>query len=188
MTIADVSGKGVPAALFMAVSKTMLKNRTIVGGKPSEILHDVNNWLCEGNESCMFVTVWHGILNFSTGELVCANAGHENPGIRTGDDPFRLVRTSHGVSMGLIEDSEFEDEHYHLSSGDALFVYTDGAPEANAPDGSMFGEEKLESVLSSVSKHDTPQMIIEKVKAAVDEFENGAPQYDDLTMLCLIMN
>nr|MCR5025143.1 PP2C family protein-serine/threonine phosphatase [Lachnospiraceae bacterium] len=188
LTIADVSGKGVPAALFMAVSKTMLKNRTIVGDTPSAILHDVNNWLCEGNDSCMFVTVWHGILTVSTGELVCANAGHENPGIRSDGAPFRLIKSEHGVSLGLLENMEFEDEHYVLSSGDAVFVYTDGVPEAHASDESMFGEDRLESVLSGVSKDDTPQDIMKKVSDAVNEFAEDAAQYDDLTMLCLIMN
>ncbi len=188
LTIADVSGKGVPAALFMAVSKTMIKNRTIVGGTPSDIIHDVNNWLCEGNDSCMFVTVWHGILTVSTGELVCTNAGHEYPGIRSGSDPFRLIRTEHAVPLGLMPDAEFEDEHYVLSSGDALFVYTDGVPEAHSADDSMFEENGLESVLSEVSKDDTPEDIVKRVSDAVNKFAEDAAQYDDLTMMCLIMN
>ncbi|MBR2186920.1 MAG: SpoIIE family protein phosphatase [Lachnospiraceae bacterium] len=188
LTIADVSGKGVPAALFMAVSKTMLKNRTNVGGNPSEILRDVNNWLCEGNDSCMFVTVWLGILTISTGSLISANAGHENPGLRSGGDPFRLIRTDHGSPLGLMEGIEFSNEEYTLSSGDALFVYTDGVPEANAGDGTMFGEERLESVLSEVSPEDAPETIMKKVRAAVDGFAGDTPQYDDLTMLCLVIN
>ncbi len=188
LTIADVSGKGVPAALFMAVSKTMLKNRTIVGGTPAEILHDVNNWLCEGNDSCMFVTVWHGILTISTGELVSANAGHENPGVRSGGSAFSLVKTNHGAPLGLVKENEYNDEHNVLSRGDALFVYTDGVPEANTTDEKMFGEERLEEVLSAVSKDDAPDAIMQKVKEAVDEFAGDAPQYDDLTMLCIIMN
>ncbi|MCR4589486.1 MAG: PP2C family protein-serine/threonine phosphatase [Lachnospiraceae bacterium] len=186
LTIADVSGKGVPAALFMAVSKTMLKNRTIVGGKPSEILRDVNNWLCEGNDSCMFVTVWHGILTISTGELISANAGHEYPGIRT-EERFSLMHSSHGSPLGLVPGMVFDDEEYRLSPGDALFVYTDGVPEANASDESMFGEERLEAVLSTVTREDTPQIIMQKVKDAVDEFAGDTPQFDDLTMLCLVM-
>lgn len=188
MTIADVSGKGVPAALFMSVSKTMLKNRTLVGGKPSEILADVNNWLCEGNDNCMFVTIWHAILTISTGELICANAGHEYPGFRFGDKPFELVKTDHGTTLGLVEDLEYADEYYTLREGDALFVYTDGVPEATREDESMFGEERLESVLAGVGKDDTPEMIMAKVRSAVDEFAGEAPQYDDLTMLCLVMN
>ncbi|MBO6137496.1 MAG: PP2C family protein-serine/threonine phosphatase [Lachnospiraceae bacterium] len=188
MTIADVSGKGVPASLFMAVSKTMLKNRTLVGGSPASVLKDVNNWLCEGNDSCMFVTVWHGILTISTGELVCANAGHENPGFRMGDEPFRLIRKDHGLALGLIENEEFVEEHYRLSSGDAVFVYTDGVPESHALDESMFGEDRLEQVLSTVAKDAAPREIMEKVGAAVEEFAGDAPQYDDITMLCLIIN
>ncbi len=188
LTIADVSGKGVPASLFMAVSKTMLKNRTILGGKPSEILADVNNWLCEGNDNCMFVTVWHSILTISTGELVCANAGHENPGIRSGDGTFKLIRTEHGMMLGVMEGLTFTDEYYTLAPGDALFVYTDGVPEANNVDEKLFGEDKLESVLSTVLNEDTPQDVMKKVRSAVDVFAGAAPQYDDLTMLCLVMN
>ena len=188
LTIADASGKGVPAALFMAVSKTMLKNRTLVGGTPADILRDVNNWLCEGNDSCMFVTVWLAILTVSTGELICANAGHEKPAIRSGDEPFRLIDGEHGLSLGVIKDTGFEDEYYKLSSGDAVFVYTDGVPEAHSGDDSMFGEDRLEAVLSQVSKDETPEEIMNRVKTAVNEFSADEPQYDDVTMLCLIRN
>ena len=188
LTVADVSGKGVPAALFMAVSKTMLKNRTTVGGTPAEILKDVNNWLCEGNDSCMFVTVWHGILTISTGALISANAGHEYPGFRPGNGSFSLVRTEHGSPLGLMEDMEYQNEEYALSPGSAFFVYTDGVPEANASDGAMFGEDSLESVLSEVTPEDAPDEIMKKVRHAVDEFAGDTPQYDDLTMLCLVMN
>ena len=188
LTIADVSGKGVPASLFMAVSKTMLKNRTVVGGTPSAILTDVNNWLCEGNDNCMFVTVWLGILTISTGELICSNAGHENPGFRSKGKGFRLVKTEHGSPLGLMEDMEFKDEKYMLSPGDAVFVYTDGVPEANASDESMFGEKRLEEVLSAVSENDSPQIIMQKVRKAVDEFAGDTPQFDDLTMLCFTLN
>lgn len=189
LTIADVCGKGVPASLFMAVSKTMIKNRTLVGGShPSEILADVNNWLCEGNDNCMFVTVWHSILKISTGELVCANAGHENPGIRSKDGSFKLIRTEHGMMLGVMENLTFKDEYYTLAPGDALFVYTDGVPEAKNADENMFGEDKLESVLSTVINEDTSQDVMQKVRNAVDVFAGKAPQYDDLTMLCLVMN
>ena len=188
LTIADVSGKSVPAALFMAVSKTMLKNRTTIGGTPAEILRDVNNWLCEGNDSCMFVTVWIGILTISTGVLISANAGHEDPGVRSGNSSFSLIKTDHGSPLGLMEGLEYDDEEYILSPGSALFVYTDGVPEANDSDGAMFGEERLASTLSEIVPEDTPEMIMKKVRTAVDEFAGDAPQYDDLTMLCLVMN
>lgn len=185
MTIADVSGKGVPAALFMAVSKTMLKIRTVAGGTPARILRDVNNWLCEGNDSCMFVTVWHGIYTISTGELICANAGHENPGIRSGNEPFKLIRREHGLPLGVMEGAEFEDETFKFSSGDAFFIYTDGVPEAHAADDTMYGEDGLEKALATVTKDDQPQDIMTRVRTSVDDFVKDAPQYDDLTMLCL---
>ncbi|MBQ7615180.1 MAG: PP2C family protein-serine/threonine phosphatase [Butyrivibrio sp.] len=187
MTIADVSGKGVPAALFMAVSKTMLKNRTQIGGKPSEILKDVNNWLCEGNDSCMFVTVWHGILTISTGELVCANAGHEYPMIRYNNELFKAVRSEHGMMLGIMENVTFVDECYMLNKGDALFQYTDGIPEAINSNEEMFGEERLEAVLQTLSGDEMPREIMRKVRNSVNEFVGTSSQFDDLTMLCLVM-
>ncbi len=188
LTIADVSGKGVASALFMAMSKIMLKNRTLLGGTPSQILTDVNNWICEGNENLMFVTVWHAILTISTGELVCANAGHEYPAIRFGEKPFELIKTEHSVVLGAFDDLEFEDETYILSSGDALFVYTDGVTEAQTADEAMFGEERLTDALRLCGSDDTPEEIIAKVREAIDSYTGSAPQYDDYTMLCLVMN
>ena len=143
----------------------------MIGGTPSEILRSVNNWLCEGNDNCMFVTVWLGILTISTGVLISANAGHENPGVRSGDGTFTLIRTEHGSPLGLMTGMEYEDEEYTLAPGSALFEYTDGIPEANDSDGSMFGEERLESVLSEVHLDDTPEDIMNKVRAAVDDLQ-----------------
>ena len=187
MTIADVSGKGVPAALFMSVSKTMIKNRTKVGGTPAEILNDVNKWLCEGNDNMMFVTVWHVILTVSTGELICANAGHECPVVRMGEKSFEILKTEHGPMMGVIEDLNYVDERLTLSSGDVIFVYTDGVPEANTADDKMFGMDRLKTVLDGTVNETIPETIIRIVKSAVDDFADGAPQYDDVTMLCLVM-
>ena len=187
LTIADVSGKGVPASLFMAVSKAVIKNRTLTGGTPSQILYDVNNRLTEGNDSMMFVTVWHAILTISTGELICANGGHEYPGLRSGDKAFELIKTEHGPVLGIMEGSEYTDERYTLAPGDALFVYTDGVPEANNAEGEMFGEERLEAVLAQIGKGDTPETIAKAVRKAVDDFACDTPQYDDVTMLCLVM-
>lgn len=186
LTIADVTGKGVPASLFMAVSKTILKNRTLEGGTPAQILEAANNQICEGNDNSMFVTVWLGILTISTGEMVCANGGHEYPGLRQKGEPFRLVRTKHGLALGVMEDMTYLDEHYQLSPGDSLFVYTDGVTEANRTDGSMFGETRLEQVLAGTKADDTPAMILEEVRSAVDDFVGDAPQFDDLTMLCVV--
>ena len=186
MTIADVSGKGIPAALFMAVSKTILKNRTLMGGSPAEILYDANMQLCEGNDSSMFVTVWHGILTLSTGRLVCANAGHEYPLMRLGGEPIRLIKTRHSPALGVMEGIRFRSEKYQLEPGDAIFVYTDGVPEATAADESMFTTERLEDLLKDLPAGLSPQEVLTEVQKAVNIFVAGAPQFDDLTMLGLL--
>ena len=186
LTIADVSDKGVPASLFMAVSKTILKNRTLAGGTPARILEDANNQICEGNDNGMFVTVWLGILTISTGELVCANGGHENPALRLKNEPFTLIRTKHGLPLGVMEDITYDDEVYQLSPQDACFVYTDGVTEATRADETMFSEERVVQVLGGVRSDETPQQILERVGKAVDDFVGDAPQFDDLTMLCVV--
>ncbi|MBQ7678345.1 MAG: SpoIIE family protein phosphatase [Butyrivibrio sp.] len=183
LTIADVSGKGVPAALFMVISKTLLKNRTLVGGTPGQILTDVNNQLCEGNDTGLFVTVWLGILTISTGELVVGNGGHEYPGMRMGGKPFELVRSVHDPMLGLIEDTEYRNEYFQLAPGDGIFIYTDGVPEATAADESMFSEERLAEVLRESPATESPRELLARVRAAVDGFVGEAPQFDDLTML-----
>ncbi len=187
LTIADVSGKSIPAALFMAIAKTTLKNRAITGGgTPAEILEDTNNQLCEGNKSNFFVTVWFAILTVSTGELFVANAGHEYPAIRYGDQPFELIKTKHGPAVGAVEGMIFRNERYKLAPGDALFLYTDGVPEASALDQSMFTEERLQAVLRTTSKDDSAEQILRTVRKAIGEFVGDAPQFDDLTMLSFI--
>ena len=186
MTMSDVSGKGIPAALFMAVSKTILKNRTMMGGTPAEILEEVNNRLCEGNSVEMFVTVWLGILTLSTGELIVANGGHEYPGMRLGEEPFQLIHTKHGTALGMMEGLHYRNEQYHLQPGDAVFLYTDGIPEAINRKEQMFTEERLENVLKSTKEKDLPEEIIGSMRKAVDSFVEDAEQFDDITMLCMI--
>ena len=184
--IADVSDKGIPAALFMAVSKTILRNRAMMGGTPARILMDANNQLCDGNDSSLFVTVWMGILTLSTGELVCANAGHEYPCMRQGNTPFRLLKDIHSPIMGVIEDISCCDETFRLEPGDAVFVYTDGVPEATNADGKMFTTNRLARVLRDLGSEQSPQVILSTVHSAVNAFVDDAPQFDDLTMLCLV--
>ncbi|MBQ9063854.1 MAG: SpoIIE family protein phosphatase [Blautia sp.] len=185
MTIADVSGKGVPAALFMAVSKAILKNRTLLGGTPADILADANNQLCEGNDADLFVTVWLGILTISTGELISANAGHEYPVMRTGSEPFHLIKSRHGMALGAMEGLRYRNETCTISPGDFIFVYTDGVPEATAQDESMFGTERLENILRSIPDEESPGTVLKTVHKAVYDFVGEAPQFDDLTMLGL---
>ncbi len=186
LTIADVSGKGVPASLFMALSKTMLKDRTLLGGTPAAILEDVNLRLIEGNDSNMFCTVWLGILTLSTGHLVCANAGHENPALRRSGMPFAPLVSRHSPMIGVLEQITCTDEHYDLEPGDVLFLYTDGLTEAVGPDRSQFTENRLIYTLNQLDKDDAPGQIIAKVTERIEAFMEGAEQYDDMTSLCLV--
>ncbi len=183
----DVSGKGVPAALFMVISKTMLKNRALSGGKPSEILHDVNNSLCEGNDENMFVTIWLGILTISTGELIQASAGHEYPVIKKKDGDYELITTENGLVIGFMKNIEYKDLVFNLNSGDSLFMYTDGLPEAtNAQD----KRYEIEGMLGALNKHkdDEPSELLSDIQKEVDDFVKEAPQFDDLTMMILKYN
>ncbi len=184
MVVGDVSGKGVPAALFMVISKTMLKNRAQNGGKPSEILRDVNNSLCESNDELMFVTVWLGILTISTGELIQASAGHEYPVIQRKGEGYQLIETENGMVMGAIKKMKYKDLIFNLSEGDALFMYTDGLPEATNAEDERF---ELEGMMSAINRHkdaDTHELL-SAMKKEVDAFVKEAPQFDDLTMLVI---
>ena len=186
LTIADVSGKGVPAALFMVISKTILKNCAGNGGNPAGILNAANHQLCEGNDSDMFVTVWLGILTLSTGELVCANAGHEHPLIRRRGEKYELIRTKHKPVLGAIDGLKYTNEEYRLHPGDVLFVYTDGVPEASAADNTMYTTERLTDALNNTAETDDPEKILNEVLASVQNFVGDAPQFDDLTMMSLV--
>ncbi len=184
MVVGDVSGKGVPAALFMVVSKTMLKNRAQAGGKPSEILHDVNNSLCEGNKEHMFVTVWLGILTISTGELIEANAGHEYPALCRAGGDYELYEDNHGFVLGGMKDMPYQDDELVLKKGDVLFIYTDGLPEATNGKGERLEETGMLAVLNA-HKGDTTKQLLENIAVEVSRFVGDAPQFDDLTMLIL---
>jgi len=184
LVIADVSGKGVPAALFMAIARTMIKNRTLVGGSPSEILFDVNNQLCEGNASQFFVTVWLGILDLTTGKGVAANAGHEHPIVRRKDGEFELVVYRHGPAVATLEGMKFREHEFELHPGDTLFVYTDGVPEATNTENVLYGYERLLKAMNA-NKSRTLKELLEAVHADVNTFVGEAPQFDDLTMLAL---
>ena len=186
LTIADVSGKGVPASLFMVISKTILKNRALTGGKPSEILMATNHLLCEGNDSNMFVTVWLGILTLSTGDLICSNGGHEHPVLRRNGGQFELIVTRHKLMLGVMDGIRYTDEEYHLEPGDSLFLYTDGVPEASSSDDSMYTTDRMTEALNGTAPDASPEEILDEVKKSVDEFVGDAPQFDDLTMLGLV--
>ena len=184
LVIADVSGKGVPAALFMMASKIILADNAIMGKSPSEILYDANNAICKNNKLEMFVTVWVGILEISTGKLSAANAGHEYPALKKGDGGFAVFKDRHGFVLGGMEGMKYKEYEIQLSPGDKLFVYTDGVPEANDPDGNMFEVKRMIDALNE-DPDASPAQILGAVRGEISKFVREAEQFDDLTMLCL---
>ena len=182
--IADVSGKGVPAALFMVIAKTLIKNRTLAGGTPAQILADVNNQLCEGNIAQLFVTVWLGILDLTTGRGVAANAGHEHPALRRADGAFELVEYRHSPALATMEGLSFREHDFELRPGDTLFVYTDGVPEATDATPALYGEERLLKTLNAAKDRPLNELL-HAVRADIDAFIGDAPQFDDITMLAM---
>ena len=187
LVMADVSGKGVPAALFMVIAKTLIKNRTQMGGTPGEILYDVNNQLCEGNEEDLFVTVWLSILELSTGRGIAANAGHEHPVVRHKDGNYELVLYKHSPAVAAMEGIRFREHEYVLDPGDRLFVYTDGVPEATNSREELYGTDRMTDALNTL-QDPSPQELLEYMKKDIDSFTGDAPQFDDVTMLALYYN
>ncbi len=185
LVIADVSGKGVPAALFMVIAKTLLKNAAQTGLSPKDVLEKVNNQLCENNEAEMFVTAWLGIYEISTGKLTAANAGHEYPALRHGDGTFELVHDRHGFVLAGMENSRYREYELTLAEGDTLFVYTDGVAEATDAQNVLYGTDRMLNALNeSGSGH--PETLLHAVKEDIDRFVGEAPQFDDITMLSLL--
>ncbi len=184
LVIADVSGKGIPAALFMMVTNILISDRTMMGGTPGEILSFVNENICARNRADMFVTVWLGILEISTGKLTASNAGHENPVIYRKGKHFEVFKDPHGFVIGGLEGMRYKDYEIRLNKGDKLFLYTDGLPEATDSDQKLYTVERMAKELNLY--HDgSPQEIIEGMQISVNDFVGDAPQFDDLTMLCI---
>ena len=184
MIIADVSDKGVPAALFMMSSKIIVENYSKMKLSPSEILEHANNDICSNNKDDMFITVWLGILEISTGRITAANAGHEYPVIRHANGDFELLKDKHGFVLGAIEDLTFEEYEIALEPGARVFVYTDGVPEAINNEAKSFGPENMVNALNKYKDEDL-ETLLRKMRETVDEFSEDAEQFDDITMLCL---
>jgi sigma-B regulation protein RsbU (phosphoserine phosphatase) len=184
LVIADVSDKGVPAALFMMSAKNIINYRARMGGTPAEILTSVNAQLSEDNAARMFVTVWLGILELSTGRLTCTNAGHEYPFIRHPDGPFERLDDKHGIIMGIMRKVTYQEYEIALKPGSKVFVYTDGLPEASNAKEEQFGMDRIAEALNA-APDGAPRELLDNVQRAVDGFVDGAKQFDDLTMLCL---
>ena len=182
--IADVSGKGVPAALFMMASKIILQSVAMLGGSPGEILTKTNEALCSNNEAEMFVTVWLGILELSTGKLTAANAGHEYPVLKTPEGGFEIYKDKHGFVLGGMAGMRYQEYEVQMEPGSKLFLYTDGVPEATNKEETLFGMDRMVEALNLAPDAD-PETILINVRAAVDGFVKDAEQFDDLTMLCV---
>jgi serine phosphatase RsbU (regulator of sigma subunit) len=184
IVMADVSGKGVPAALFMMASKIIIANNAKIGKEAAQVLTDANNAICQNNPEEMFVTVWLGILELSTGRLTAANAGHEYPSVMHAGGRFELYKDKHGFVIGGMEGVRYKQYEILLEPGSKLFLYTDGVPEATAADQQMFGTDRMIEALNS-NNTAAPKDILATVRTAVDGFVGEAEQFDDLTMLCL---
>lgn len=184
LVIADVSGKGIPAALFMVISKTLIKNSTLPGAKPKDILEKVNKQLCENNEASMFVTVWMGILEISTGKITAVNAGHERPVIKKAGGEFEYLYDKHGMMLAALDLVKYKEYEIQLSPGDRLFLYTDGVPEATNANEELLNEERELEILNR-HKDEPLSMMLKHIKEDVDLFVGEAPQFDDLTMMVL---
>ena len=187
LVVADVSGKGVPAALFMVIAKTLIKNRAMMGGTPGEVLAYANDQLCEGNDAELFVTVWFAIIDVHTGKGIAANAGHEHPAIRRANGEFELSIYKHSVAVATMEGIKFREHEFEMGHGDTLFCYTDGVTEATNANNELFGNDRLLAALNKDPDACTEQ-ICKNVKESINKFVGEAPQFDDITMLCIKFN
>ncbi|MDE7094989.1 MAG: PP2C family protein-serine/threonine phosphatase, partial [Anaeroplasmataceae bacterium] len=184
IVMADVSGKGIPAALFMMIGKTLLKEYTKTNLDPASVFSKVNQILCESNKEGLFITAFEGILNLSTGDFYYVNAGHEIPFIAKNSNHFKPYPITPEFVLAGLEDTAYEAGHIVLDEGDKLFQYTDGVTEATNLNNELFGMKRLEEVLYS-SQSLEPKDILQQVKLGIDDFVGQAPQFDDITMLCL---
>ena len=184
LVIGDVSGKGVPASLFMMVAATLIHHVAMREISPAKILTEVNAEICTRNPEEMFVTVWLSVLEISTGVLTAASAGHEYPAIKRPDGSFELLKDRHGFVLGGMEGARYREYTLQLESGSKIFVYTDGVPEATDAAKEMFGTDRMITALNMAPDSGT-QDILRIVREQVDAFVGEAEQFDDLTMLCL---
>ncbi len=184
-TMADVSGKGVPAAIFMAVSRTLVKATGLRGLPSNECMTIVNDMLCGESVDSMFVTVFYGIYDLSTGMIDFTNAGHNPPYILHADGTAEMLATKPNLVLGAVEGMPFTNESMQLNPGDAIVMYTDGVTEAENIDHDQFGESRLEAVLATLKGAGSEQ-IVETINAEVKKFAGDAPQSDDITQLVIL--
>jgi len=169
--------------MFMMATQIMLRNNGSECTSPSEILEKTNERICANNTEDMFVTIWLGVLEISTGKLTAANAGHEYPAIKKKDGVFELYKDKHGMVVGAFEGLKYKDYEIQMEPGDRIFVYTDGVAEATNEANQLFGTDRMIEALNENA--DKPSEVLANVRKSVDEFIGQAEQFDDLTMLCL---
>ena len=179
---ADVSGKGIPAAMFMMTAKTIIKDLAESGVAVNDIFTKANEKLCENNESGMFVTAWMGILDLTTGNVQFANAGHNPPLLKRADGSFEYLKTRAGFVLAGMEGVRYRSGEITLKEGDRLFLYTDGVPEATNEENKLYGEDRLLSFMNQNATTEAVELL-PALKANIDEFVGNAPQFDDITML-----
>lgn len=182
--IGDVSGKGVPAALFMSVIKTLMKAQSDITLSPAKILTHVNQDLSVNNPTCMFATLFFGTLSLTTGDLVYTNAGHPSPYVRRQNGLIENLTERHGPPIGVLDGFVYQESRSHLSYGDILFSYSDGVTEAMDSQQNFFSDERLSDLLTS-AQYGSAQESIQLVHQAVTQFQGNAEQSDDITMLSL---
>ena len=184
--VADVSGKGVPAALFMSMSKIHIKNYVSLGLSLSEVALRVNNQLCYRNEEGMFVTAFICVLDLETNELKFVNAGHNPPFIKKRNENFVMMKPKVNLVFGMMEDVIYQEQALHLQQGDVIYLYTDGVTEALNQEGELFGEKRLLEALNQYASYiDRSEQFVEKIFKQVEIFSKGVSRSDDITMLCL---
>ena len=182
IVVADVSGKGVPAALFMVIGKTLIKDHTQVNSDLGQVFTKVNNMLCESNSEGLFITAFEGVLDLETGDFVFVNAGHEQPFIYRNGGKYEAQYIEPGFVLAGLEDMQYNVGQIKLEVGDKFFQYTDGVTEATNASEELYGEERLENVLNkNIDKN--PEELLKAVKEDIDTFVGAAPQFDDITML-----
>lgn len=185
VVIADVSGKGVPAALFMVIAKTLIKDYASMAGQIEDVFCLVNDKLCESNDEGMFVTAWMGVLNLADGHVEYVNAGHNPPLIRHGSEPFRYLKQKPGFVLAGLEGFPYQKGEFSLEPGDGLYLYTDGVTEAANLQEELYGEMRLAQVLNE-NPGRMPQELLAAVSRDVKAYAGDAPQSDDITMLGLV--
>ncbi|MDY4587793.1 MAG: PP2C family protein-serine/threonine phosphatase [Oscillospiraceae bacterium] len=184
VVMADVSGKGVPAALFMVIAKTLIKNYAQSGIKPEEVFTTVNRLLCDGNDAGLFVTAWLGVLELSTGKLTFVNAGHNPPMIKQNGGEFTYLKYRAGFVLAGMETIKYRQNEITIAPGDRIFLYTDGVTEATNSQNQLYGEERLSAFMNSHTGENAEE-ILHDLKTDIYAFQGEAPQFDDITMLML---